>query len=152
MGHGIIYSGIIFVVGIFLFISGCASINGSEKINQSRDNFNKTNDETVIGAPLSVFIKAGSEKQMLYKNHKININYVMAIPQHTVEISRDSMRQNITISHDLTCIGQHCQYNGVIGGQEYLVEPVTRKGDVWSAGTWDTEELYIEISANSGPK
>jgi len=141
----------VIAIVVVLFFSGCVSKNVPEKNTGIADNSTKTNNVSVIAAPLSVFIKEGDERQINYRNHDINIKYVTAVPQHIVELSLDLNNTHINIRHDLICTGQHCQYNDVIDGLEYIIEPVSRNGNTWSAHTWETEELYIEFTQDFAP-
>jgi hypothetical protein len=138
------------VVGlvIVLLFSGCAATNEPTGLT---DKNNQTKNDAVIAAPLSLFISEGSTKYLTFRNHDILINYLSASPQHTLEITMDNVTESITISHNLTCVGKHCQYHQVIDGLEFLIEPVIRTDDTWSAYTWNTDELYIEIDAPTTP-
>jgi hypothetical protein len=137
---------VVIAIVIVVLFSGCTSKNDIENKTEMAENSTITNNVPVMAAQLSVFIKSGDEKQVNYRNHDINIKYVTSVPQHIVELSVDTNNTKITISHDMICTGQHCQYHDVIDGIGYIIEPVSRNGTIWSSQTWDTEELYIEIS------
>ncbi len=148
MGKSLAKTGLVISVIVILF-SGCIA---KEKTQETMEIKPQEGADSVIAAPGSLFVSAGSEKKMTFRSNEIVINYRSAKPEHKIDIITGNRTQTITISHDLTCVGNHCQYHRIIDGLDYIIEPVTRKGDIWSADTWDAEELYIEISANSSSK
>jgi hypothetical protein len=131
----------VFVLVILLFLSGCIT-----KPSDTAEIDHQTKNKRVIAAPLSLFITAGDTQQYTYRNHTLQIHYLSAAPQHNLTVMVDDTAENLTLPLELTCVGNHCQYHQVIGGLDFVIEPVTRTDDTWSAHTWGVDELYIEIT------
>lgn len=148
MGKSLTKTGLAISIIAILF-SGCIA---KEKTQNTMEIKPQDVSDSVMSAPGSLFVIAGSEKKMTFRSNEIVINYRSAKPEHKIDIITGNRTQTITISNDLACVGNHCQYHRILDGLDYIIEPVTRKGDIWSADTWDTEELYIEVSANSRPE
>lgn len=102
-------------------------------------------------APKTLSLHPGQTEGFVFWKHNITVNYLSSSPEHLLEAEVDGDVKTISIEPTSECTADHCVYNWTSKDLTFIVKPITwvinEYGDkVWSFETWNTTELYFEVS------